>query len=240
MKVETLSGEFDIGDSAFLDSAAAMKCVDLVITSDTALTHLAGALGVQTWLPLQHVPDWRWLLDRDDTPWYPNHRLFRQKIDGDWVSVFDEMEKELKTLISIKNTKQNHQIFANPLAPISWGELVDKITILEIKQVRIKSQSALVNIIKELGYLNEIFKNNASVTEIITDSKRQLLDVNKQLWQVEDDIRDKEINQEFDNEFIELARKVYRLNDSRAKIKKTINQVLNSELIEEKSYKDFQ
>ena len=133
-----------------------------------------------------------------------------------------------------------NKTFATPITPISWGELIDKITILEIKQVNIKSSTALENINKELGYLNGIVKNNTSVAELIINLKQQLLDVNKRLWKVEDDIRDKELKQEFDTEFIELARRVYRLNDERAKLKKSINQTLNSELVEEKSYKDFQ
>ena len=116
--------------------------------------------------------------------------------------------------------------------------MIDKITILEIKQINIKSTSALFNINKELGYLSEIVKNSG-VSELITELKQQLLDVNKRLWQVEDEIRDKELKQEFDLFFIELARKVYQLNDERAKLKKDINQVLKSELVEEKSYKNF-
>ena len=106
MKVETLPDDFDSGENAFLDSAAVMKCVDLVITSDTALTHLAGALGVKTWLPVKYVPDWRWMLDRRDCPWYLNHRLFRQATRGDWASVFKEMETELISLVSTKATTQ--------------------------------------------------------------------------------------------------------------------------------------
>jgi len=129
--------------------------------------------------------------------------------------------------------------FATPLTPISWGELIDKITILEIKQINIKSTSALSNINKELGYLSEIVKNSDGVSELITELKQQLLDINKKLWKVEDEIRDKELKQEFNIVFIELARKVYRLNDERAKLKKDINQVLKSELVEEKSYKNF-
>ena len=128
--------------------------------------------------------------------------------------------------------------FATPLIPISWGELIDKITILEIKQTHIKSPTALTNINKELGYLNDILENSTGVAELISDLKQQLLDVNKRLWQVEDDIRDKELKQDFVIGFIELARRVYRLNDERAKLKKSINQVLNSELIDEKSYKE--
>jgi len=132
-----------------------------------------------------------------------------------------------------------YKTFATPLTPISWGELIDKITILEIKKVNIKSSTALTNIKKELDYLNGVIKNNIGVTELTTDLKQRLLDVNKLLWQVEDDIRDKELRQEFDTVFIDLARSVYRLNDERAKLKKSINQSLNSELVEEKSYKDF-
>jgi hypothetical protein len=65
--------------------------LDLVITSDTALAHLAGALGVRVWLLLPWVPDWRWLLDRDDSPWYPTMRLFRQKECGNWVEVLQRV-----------------------------------------------------------------------------------------------------------------------------------------------------
>ena len=128
--------------------------------------------------------------------------------------------------------------FSTPLIPISWGELIDKITILEIKQTRIKSPTALTNINKELGYLNDILQNNTGVSELVKDFNQLLLDVNKRLWQVEDDIRDKELKQEFDSSFIELARRVYVLNDERAKLKKLINLALDSELVEEKSYKE--
>jgi hypothetical protein len=82
-----------------------MKCVDLVITSDTALTHLAGALGVKTWVPLKYVPDWRWMLDRSDSPWYPNHRLFRQASRGDWLSVFNDMETNINHMVSTSTTE---------------------------------------------------------------------------------------------------------------------------------------
>ncbi len=96
MAVETLGEDFDAGSDAFLDTAAVMTCCDLIITSDTAVVHLAGALGRPVWLALRHVPDWRWLLDRPDTPWYPTMRLFRQTAPDDWQSVFSAMETELR------------------------------------------------------------------------------------------------------------------------------------------------
>jgi len=86
---------FDEGPDAFLDSAAIMMACDLVITADTAPAHLAGALGVPTWVALKYVPDWRWFLDRADSPWYPSLRLFRQPATGDWAGIFAAMQAEL-------------------------------------------------------------------------------------------------------------------------------------------------
>lgn len=94
MVVENFA-DFDDGPAAFLDSAAILENCDLVISCDTALAHLAGALGVPNWVALKYVPDWRWFLNRSDTPWYPNTRLFRQSSPGDWGGVFRAMKAEL-------------------------------------------------------------------------------------------------------------------------------------------------
>jgi len=128
---------------------------------------------------------------------------------------------------------------ATPVVPISWGELIDKVTILEIKELKIESISAKENIRKELKYLLEIANLN-NMPEEIQSLKIELKNVNINLWEIEDGIREKELAGEFDKVFIELARSVYRLNDVRAKIKQSINSILRSELVEEKSYKDFQ
>jgi hypothetical protein len=100
-KIETL-GVLDNGDDAFVDTAAVMTNVDLVITCDTSIAHLAGALGRPTWVVLKRVPDWRWMLDRSDSPWYPTLRLFRQRERDDWVSVFSEIEESLWALLRSK------------------------------------------------------------------------------------------------------------------------------------------
>ena len=126
-----------------------------------------------------------------------------------------------------------------PVVPISWGELIDKITILEIKELKIDSITANKNIRKELKHLLDIANLN-NMPEEIKSLKTELKNVNLRLWDVEDSIREKELAGEFDKAFIELARSVYRLNDVRAKTKQSINLILQSELVEEKSYKDFQ
>jgi hypothetical protein len=124
-----------------------------------------------------------------------------------------------------------------PKVLLSWGELIDKITILEIKADRLKSPAALANVNKELTLL-------ASQADLALQSsgdlpvlKERLTHVNEALWDIEDKIREKEARQEFDAEFIELARSVYKRNDERAAIKRQINAILSSELIEEKSYR---
>ena len=121
-------------------------------------------------------------------------------------------------------------------APISIGELVDKITILEIKKNKLQN-SKLENVLKELSYLRRLMEKNK--IEINDDLFTQLKEINLTLWDIEDQIRIKEKNKEFDNTFIELARSVYFNNDKRAEIKKSINQLFNSEITEEKFYADY-
>ena len=99
-KVETLGAEFDAGPDAFLDTAAVMMSLDLIITSDTSVAHLAGALGRPVWIALKQTPDWRWQLGREDSPWYPTARLFRQRQRGNWTEVFASIANELNRLVS--------------------------------------------------------------------------------------------------------------------------------------------
>ena len=95
MAVETLGPDFDSGPDAFVDAAAAIMNLDLVISTDTAIVHLAGALDRPVWVALKAVPHWTWMMDREDSPWYPSARLFRQAVDGDWPNVFGRMAAEL-------------------------------------------------------------------------------------------------------------------------------------------------
>jgi hypothetical protein len=95
MTVETLGDDFDAGPDLFVDTAAAMLACDLFVTADTSVVHLAGALGVRTWVALHEPADWRWLLQRTDSPWYPTATLFRQRTPGDWDGVFQAMARAL-------------------------------------------------------------------------------------------------------------------------------------------------
>ncbi|MEO1018455.1 MAG: tetratricopeptide repeat protein [Pseudomonadota bacterium] len=97
MQVETLAEDLDPGPDAFIDTAAIIANLDLVVSSDTAVVHLAGAMNHPVWVALRHAGDWRWFLDREDSPWYPSVRLFRQPKPGDWDSVMSRIAETLKT-----------------------------------------------------------------------------------------------------------------------------------------------
>jgi hypothetical protein len=125
-----------------------------------------------------------------------------------------------------------------PDAPVSWGELIDKVTILEIKAARLTGEAALANVRRELAALT------ALEAEVVGDArvaalKAALAEVNAALWEIEDAIREKEAAADFGADFIALARAVYRQNDRRAALKREINEVTGSDLVEEKSYADW-
>ena len=133
-----------------------------------------------------------------------------------------------RTLVMIKNMN----------IEVSHGEIVDKLTILQIKKENITDPFKLDNIVKEYNYLLSVVENDLGIS---TESPEylELLSINKELWVIEDDIRDKERIKEFDDDFIKLARSVYYTNDVRAKIKKEINLKYSSGFVEEKSYQSY-
>lgn len=121
---------------------------------------------------------------------------------------------------------------------VSIGEIVDKLSILQIKKLNIVDEDKLINIKKEFNYLLEVVESELNFSTS-SDLYLELLKINKKLWIIEDNIREKERNKSFDDEFIELARSVYFTNDERSKIKKRINMEYESDFVEEKSYKDY-
>jgi hypothetical protein len=126
-----------------------------------------------------------------------------------------------------------------PIVQVSWGELIDKVTILEIKQSRLVDKKAVANVSRELALLNPAVKQAFSLMPEIANLKEELRAVNLALWEIEDNIRAKEASKSFDEAFIELARSVYIKNDHRGALKCKINHLLNSEIIEEKKYTSY-
>jgi len=230
----------------FLETAAIIANCDLVIASDTSVAHLAGGMGKTTWLLLKKVPEWRWGLEGDTTFWYPSMRLFRQRERGNWDEVMERVTEALQehfgngsvptqTAPPLPPATKAEPI-QNINAPISLGELIDKITILQIKTQHLQG-TALENVKNELNALETTLKEvqiNIDPTLI-----QRLKEINQDLWQTEDSIRDQERQSSFGETFIRLARSVYQQNDRRAAIKKEINTTYGSAFVEEKSYQQY-
>ncbi len=125
------------------------------------------------------------------------------------------------------------------LIPISPGELLDKITILQIKSERIADPDKVANVRTELKMLEQVWQDSVTADATIDALTAELKSINEALWDIEDDIRDEERNKRFGDRFIELARAVYVTNDDRAAAKKKVNLHLNSTIVEEKSYQDY-
>ena len=230
-RIVDLGDDLDAGPGAFVDTAAIMTCLDLVVTADTATGHLAGALGVPVWVALSTAADWRWLDGRDDSPWYPSARLFRQAKGGAWGPAFDRMAEALAERVAERPRS------ARPVAvEIAPGELIDKITILRIKTERIVDPAKLAHVRDELAYLAAARDRSIPPSDRLDALTAELKVVNEAIWDVEDALRESECRGDFGPRFVELARSVYRNNDRRAALKRAINDRLGSRLIEEKSY----
>ena len=237
-----LKHEIDCDTLAFEESTALIAHLDIVIACDTSIAHLAGAMGKPVFLLLPFVADWRWMTQRDDSPWYPNTRLFRQDQTARWEPVFQRVLLAIEALKKAKNTVaphlnlNEHSQLSSIAIPSSLGDLLDRISILKIKSEKINDPIKLQNIIRELNFLEEHPASKQKKEPPFSTLYDQLKEINENIWEVEDSIRLKEKAAQFDQNFIALARAVYIQNDQRASIKKQINLLGNSVLIEEKSY----
>jgi hypothetical protein len=128
---------------------------------------------------------------------------------------------------------------ADPIVPVSWGELLDKIAILEIKRRRLRTPSAVANAERELAALNPALTMLEPAPVGLAGLRTALAEVNQRLWEIEDQIREKDAQGDFGAEFVALARSVYRENDERGRIKRAINTLLQSTLMEEKQYSAY-
>jgi hypothetical protein len=219
---------------AFVDTAAVLKSLDLLITSDTSIAHLAGAMAVPTWVALSKAPDWRWRMDGERTAWYPTMRLFRQKKAGDWMDVFSRMAKELSEKIGqVRSSVERVRIETSP------GELLDRLTILNIKSRRISSPQKLINITNELRSLQESAASALPPSKELDRLIAKLSEVNEILWDAEDDIRNCEKKQRHGKQFVALSRSIMHTNDLGSSIKKEINILLGSDVSDEKSYAEY-
>jgi hypothetical protein len=224
--------ELDPLPGGFRDAAALVKSLDLVVSCDSALAHVAGALGVPVWLALSAVADWRWLTERSETSWYPTTRLYRQERLGDWSSVFARMADDLRKLVA----RSMPPCGAVQIA-VSPGELLDRTGILDLKAERVRDAGKRKVVEAERQQLKAA--RQGVLLQLGVELERldaELKAVNAQLWDVEDELRRCERDADFGPRFVERARSVYRLNDRRAELKRQVNTVLGVGINEVKEY----
>lgn len=248
-----LGHEIDEDTPPFEETLALVSGLDLVISSDTSVAHVAAAAGRPVWLVLPFVADWRWMHGREDTPWYPNMRLFRQNRHGDWQEVFERVRSRLLDVLAGHGERlwptgaaaqAQRPAEATPVAdfermpkiPVSWGEVFDKLTILEIKLERMSDPNQLTNIRRERDEIAAVVAQLRPLPTALATRVERLRQVNAELWDIENGKRECERTRVFDDRFIRLARQVYIKNDERAAVKKDINLLLGSRLVEEKSH----
>jgi hypothetical protein len=235
----TIFPELDASEP-FMDTAAVMQHLDLIISADTSIAHLAGALGRPVWIALDTDSDWRWGADQAQTPWYPTARLFRQKTCGDWPGVVAEMAAALRVTGAfaafVGNSGPSKASATQTRVPVSAGELIDKITILEIKLERIADADKWANVRRELDLLRTARAESLPSSAELAALTLELRSVNERLWDIENGVRECGAAGNFGERFVVLARSVYTSNDERAALKRRINDLLGSAIVEEKSY----
>jgi Flp pilus assembly protein TadD len=219
-KVLDLGSRLDEGTGAFMDTAAVVAQLDLIVCADTSLGHLAGALGVPVWLALSRVADWRWGLTGETTPWYPRTRLFRQRRLGDWEEVFTRIAEQLRALPPVPRAS------AAILVAVSPGELLDRIAAAEAGGAYPDERSLAALPPTEWAALRaaraELIPRGAELLRL----EDQLRATHHALALARIGLREHAQRQEFEERFVEHARAVCRENDRRADLCRQINDLL--------------
>jgi Flp pilus assembly protein TadD len=218
--VTDLASRLDNEHGAFVDTAAVMKVLDLVITADTALAHLAGALGVPVWMAVAFSPHWVWLLGRDDSPWYPTMRLFRQQRWGNWPGVFERMAAELRRGALSRRA-------APVLLESSPGELLDRLALLEVRAGRVEGE-ALRQARQELAALAAARERSVPSSPELDELAAQSKAAHEELARAEDGLAGCEHTGDFGPRFVELARAARAAEHRRAGLRKQIDGLLGA------------
>ena len=251
MEVHTFGPDFDEVNGRFMDTAAIIKNLDLVITIDTSISHLAAGLGTEVWVLLPFPADWRWMLERDDTPWYPNMRLFRQPKRGDWGCVLDEVVTALNKKLGInsqKNTpaqkikaetkkKSTPSLFeqytsgnnnqatpAQKELPTQLGAVVDSMTQRSIAMQHSNNQYQVRSLIADHKTLQERYQPYMEQSDELKNLTQQLLILNKRLWQLDKDLPEDRPSL-FNESFIALIQEVHKVHTLKIMVVQQINEI---------------
>ncbi|WP_406858392.1 hypothetical protein ABEG18_12515 [Alsobacter sp. KACC 23698] len=228
--------DFDAGEGAFSDTAAIMASLDRIVCVDTAVAHLAGALGRPADLLLQpDWADWRWLGRALDTIWYPTLRLRRRARGETFADAVAQAAVDLAGGAG-PGAGQGSVAGVALTAPLSAGELLDRISILDLKAERILDAAKRAHVRAERSQLRAVRDAAGLPGRALEPLAEELRRVNGELWDVEDRLRACEAGGDFGPRFVALARSVYHVNDRRAALKREISRRAGSPILEEKSY----
>ncbi|HET6376416.1 MAG TPA: glycosyltransferase family 9 protein, partial [Methylocella sp.] len=228
-RIESPGRDMDAGPDSFTDCAAAMQTLDLIVTADTAIAHLAGALGRPVFVALKHVPDWRWMIDREDSPWYPTMRLFRQRERGDWDTVFHRIAAAVKA--SMEGAPGFPAAPGKSAAVISVpstaGDLIDRIAMLEAEVGRPGEPSRLEAARHELARLKGL-RASCGFNGDIAAIEEELRWLNRSILDAEASLQIHRAGEDFGTAAGCLARQLWKDNARRAALKQEINALFDS------------
>jgi hypothetical protein len=237
-QLAALKGKFPVTDLGarlnqttwpFLDSAAVMRNLDVLIICDSSPAHLAGALGAPVWMAISSTPDWRWLCHREDTPWYPSMRIFRQGERFVWGPVFERMAAELRALARARARVPSVTVRIGP------SELIDRITGLPVKAERVADPAELSEVRGELAELIDARDRTTLAPAGLKGLTAELRAVHDALWTIEERIRHCERTGDFGADVGELARSAYEHRGRRSALRRRIDERLRAEIIGEES-----
>jgi tetratricopeptide (TPR) repeat protein len=225
LNLKTFDADFDDKHGRFMDTAAVIKHLDLVITIDTSISHLAAALGKPVWIMIPEPPDWRWMLERDDTPWYPNNmRLFRQPTQGDWDNVIATMTQELQRVLKTKAPLIEFRKKGESLKKQTTSDSSNKISPINTPTSNTKAASIPNN--TPSTALKPVEKVDAPKTPVKSSTRTQLEyelgDINNRLLMISQAIKNGDASP--DNElFIKNMRNFYMLTELRSQLRDKVS-----------------
>lgn len=207
--------------ASFDDTAAAMMNLDLVICCDTSVAHLAGALGKPVWVATGTVPDWRWLLERDDSPWYPTMRLFRQSCRGNWQDVFERITETLAERVGAP-------LPARPITiEISVGELIDRLALLDVQSQGEGEDAEMARRREELEALSAAFRRSVRSMPALATIHAELREIHREILKYEAAIQRCRVEGDYGQSFVEIVKRAYDEHQRRHEAMRRINELLS-------------
>jgi hypothetical protein len=204
----------------FMDTAAVIKNLDLFVTSDTAVAHLAGAMGVPVWVPMSASPGWQWMIGREDSPWYPTMRLFRQAKLLDWLPVFERIAEELSRLVPPALRARSIGVRVSP------GELYERIAALEIEVERAGDEAARRGAKADLAYHAALRDRSLAVSPELAALGAELKGALEAARMAEERVRACEVAGDFGSAFVEQARAMASARERVARLRRRVDVML--------------